>query len=185
MMIKSIITTFTLTSLSLIFVVYFFLNSILGVFGLTSIPLGTLSKLNHSQQVIESIKKRHQAKKTNASKKFIKKSSRKVISTAVAASTIGTAAVVLTVASLEVADYCDQKQALLDDENILYDHHSIFDYKQCMTQGQEESVLIIDEAQAEISRFASNALEDTKQFNKDLWDKFQQWIQQVNITPTP
>ena len=77
---------------------------------------------------MQKVKIRHKLKRLKLSKKFIKRTSRKISVSAVSAATIGTAAVVVTIASLEIYDYCNDKKELLEDGNILFKSNEEFDY---------------------------------------------------------
>jgi len=123
------------------------------------------------KQKINTIKGRHQAKNLNISKKFVKRSSNKIASSAVAAATIGTAGVVLTVAGLEIYDYCNDKRELLNDENILFDTNKEFNYKECLQNAKNDSAKIITLVQKSVPKIVGNAWQETKNFSQDKWDE--------------
>lgn len=163
--------TFSLTIMAVAMAATLFLNSILGAFGLVSTSLDNLHNLRESKQIVSKMKDRHKTRKANVSRKFVRKSGRKAASTAIAASTIGTVAVVLTVASLEVVDYCDEKKELLDEENILYGTGNTFDYDACLTEGKEESRKIIESVKNDLSTTVTSAWEDTRKFSNEKWEE--------------
>lgn len=88
---------------------WLFLNSLLAMFGLAVTSIHTLKNLHASQNVVNHMKQRHQVKKRHLTNAFTKRSAKKITSTALAAATIGTVAVAITMVSLEVSDYCEQK----------------------------------------------------------------------------
>ena len=81
-MLKTILITFTTTAGALALAAYLFLNSILGAFGLTAIPVVALSQLHATQRVVETMKRRHNKKKARVSKRLIKRSGKRVASAA-------------------------------------------------------------------------------------------------------
>ena len=103
---KTIFLTFTATLAALSFAATLFLNTILGTFGLVTTSVDTLNKLKSSQVVMDKMKTRHQAKRLTATKKLAKRSSRRVASASLAAATIGTVAVAITMTGFEIHDYC-------------------------------------------------------------------------------
>ena len=165
-MFKIILTTISATAVIIFFVASFFLNSILGLFNLATIPLSLLPEFYQSKQIIKNlkadkvklknnnkalkatnsargkkinaIKERHKIKDLNAPKKFAKRFGKKITSSAFAAGTIGTVGVIITVAGLEVYDYCEDKGELLKDENILFDTNKKFDYNKCYNEVEKE-----------------------------------------------
>jgi len=144
-----------------------FLSSILGAFGLVTTSADNLGRLLASQQVVDKIKARHQAKKSRVTRRFAKRTGKRVASSAVAAATIGTVAVVAVVAGLEVVDYCDQKEALNEEANILYDRDEAFDYQFCLEEGMEESRQIIE-----------TAIDDSSTVVQDAWDGMWDWVRE-------
>jgi hypothetical protein len=81
----------------------------------------------------------------------VKRSSKRIGATVLAAATVGTVAVAATVAGLEVADYCDEKQSIHATESILYGTDEVFDMKQCIDEAKEELVsLLVDARDASI-----------------------------------
>jgi len=168
-MIKVIIITISSTVAVGFLLASMFLNSILGVFGLVSTSMSTFNNLQESKRVMNLVKKRHNQKKLNMSKKFVKRSSKKVVSSAVSAATIGTAAVVVTVAGLEVVDYCEDKKELNEDENILFTMNNEFDYSACVNDAQNDSTEIIVSIKNEFPKVVDSAWESTKAISVDTW----------------
>jgi hypothetical protein len=171
-MIKTIIGTvfFTITVLSIVFSI--FLNSILGLFGLVSTSLDTLNQLKDSQEIVETMKERNKSKKKKAPKRFARKAGTRVAASAVAAATIGTAAVTLTVFGLEVHDYCEEREQLLEDENLLNGTEETFNYQKCMSEAQSDSKQILIEAKDSISDSARASWESTTEYTEEQWDDF-------------
>lgn len=169
-MIKVIFTTITATFIVIAFVTSMFLNSILGIFGLISTSLDSFNSLQESKQIMGEIKKRHKTKKLNASKKFVKRSSKKIASAAVTAATIGTAGVVIVVAGFEVYDYCEDKKELLADENILFKTNKEFDYSKCLNDAQKDSNEIIILVKEAVPEIVASAWEDTKDISNETWE---------------
>lgn len=166
---KTIFLTFTTTVAALSFAASLFLNTILGAFGLAVTSVDTLTKLQSSQKVVEQMKARHQAKKRDVTKNFAKKSSKKIASTALAAATIGTVAVVVTVASIEVTDYCEEKKSLQEDANILYGTKDEFDFDNCLEEGKQESKIILDEIKDSTIASANEAIDSTIEYSNEQW----------------
>jgi len=169
-MIKIVLITFSATIAAVALAAFLFLNSILGAFGLVSTSLGTFSNLQQSKQTLDLVKKRHKTKKANISKKFVKRTSKKVAASAVSAATVGTAMVVITVAGLEVIDYCNDKEELLNDGNILFRTGDSFDYYECMSEAKNDSSEIIASTREVAPQFVSMAWEDTKKISLDTWE---------------
>jgi hypothetical protein len=166
---KTIFFTMTTTVAALFFAASLFLSSILGVFGLATTSVETLTKLQSSQKVVEQMKTRHKAKKRDVTKNFAKRSSKKIASTALAAATIGTVAVVVTVASIEVADYCEEKKSLQEDYNILYGTKDEFDFNYCLEEGKEESKIMLEEIKLSTAEAVSTAMDSTVEYSNEQW----------------
>jgi hypothetical protein len=166
---KMILLTFTTTAAALFFAASLFLNTILGVFGLATTSVETLSKLQSSQKVVEQMKTRHKAKKVDVTKNFAKRSSKKIASTALAAATIGTVAVVVTVASIEVADYCEEKKSLQEDANILYGTKNEFDFNHCLEEAKEESKIMLEEIKLSTEEAITTAMDSTVEYSNEQW----------------
>lgn len=198
MHIKTMLLTSSGTLIIIFLSSWLFLNSLLATFGLAATSIHTLKNLHASQNVVNHMKQRHQVKKRHLTNAFTKRSAKKIASTALAAATIGTVAVAITMVSLEVSDYCEQKKSLHEDENILYTTDSTFDFDQCINDGQEDSkrlwqqvmdttsnsvnqalnapIELSDQAWLDIKRAFQHALDTTNQANNDLWDSTQHWL---------
>ncbi|MCI2283849.1 hypothetical protein L3081_11130 [Colwellia sp. MSW7] len=156
------------TVLSTIFVIFmagfiaakFFFSSILALFGYTALPIESLAKLTHSQKVVQKMQKRHKSKSANVSKRFIKRSGKKVAITAASAATIGTVAVIGTLTYLEVSQYCDEQRELSEDANLLFDTNTTFDMKACLVQGKQDSAQFANEAWQGVKDSSSVVLDD-------------------------
>ena len=166
---KTILLTFTTTMAALTFAANLFLNSILGVFGLVTTSVDTLTNLQSSQKIVEKMKTRHKAKKLDITKNFAKRTSKKLASTALAAATIGTVAVVVTVASIEVADYCEEKKSLQEDYNILYETKQEFDFNHCLEEGKNESKMMLEEIKLSTTEAVNSAMSSTVEYSNEKW----------------
>jgi len=166
---KTIFLTFTTTVAALTFAASLFLSTVLGAFGLAATSVESLAQLQSSQKVVEKMKTRHKAKKLDVTKNFAKRSAKKIASTALAAATIGTVAVVVTVASIEVADYCEEKKSLQEDYNILYETTAEFDFDQCIKEGKEESKIVLDEIKNSTISSANAAIDSTVEYSNEQW----------------
>ncbi len=171
---KTILLSISMTIAVITFTFSVFLNSILGAFGLAVTSVDTLQNLKVSQQIVKKMKTRHKTKKVNISKRFVKKASKRVSSSALAAATIGTVAVAVTATSIEVIDYCGEKKELQEDANILYETNTEFDYKQCLEEGKEDSKYILDEVMNNSISLVTNALNATSQYSSEKWDKLKE-----------
>jgi hypothetical protein len=169
-MFKVIFTSISTTLIVISFTASIFINSILGAFDLVAMPFEKFNQLQESHNVIDKVKKRHQEKKTNVSKKFVKRSSKKIASSAVSAATIGTAGVVITVAGLEAHSYCEDKKEIQEDGNLLYGTDIKFDFKQCLIGAKEESSEIIFSVRKAVPKIVDNAWEETKEISSETWE---------------
>ena len=168
-MFKTILITFTTTMGTLALAAFLFLNSILSMFGLAATSVGTLATLQASQRVVDTMKARHAQKKTRITKHFLKRSGRRMASTALAAATVGTVAVVAAMTTIEVSDYCDEKKALQDDANLLYGTNVEFDLDRCLDESAEDVKAIIAQATDAVTAKVSDAFDYTQQYGTKLW----------------
>ena len=166
---KTIFLTFTATLAALSFAATLFLNTILGTFGLVTTSVDTLNKLKSSQVVMNKMKTRHQAKRLTATKKLAKRSSRRVASASLAAATIGTVAVAITMTGFEIHDYCEDQASLQIDNNILYGTTDEFNLDACLEQGKEESKRILTEVKQSASESVNNAIDSAAQYSNEQW----------------
>ncbi len=173
-MIKIIVSTVLATISSLSVAGVIFLNGILGMFGLAVTSAETLVDLKTSQQIVQTMRKRHKSKKIKVSKKFVKRTGKKIASSAVAAATIGTAAVVATVATLEVHSYCEDKKELHEDGNVLNGRNDEFDYKACVKEATDDAELIVASVRDSVTESVSKIWGDTKNYTSDKWDATKQ-----------
>ncbi len=166
---KKIVASISVTLVVVTFVLSVFLNGILGLFGLAFTSVEALADLKKSSSVVKNLKERHKKKKVNISKRFVKRTGKKVASTAVAAATVGTAAVVVTVATLEAHEYCDDKRELLKDENLLYQNEKEFDYEYCLEEAKNDSQQIVMDIMEEAPKIVSAAWGKTKDLSDNAW----------------
>ena len=146
-----------------------FLNTILGAFGLAATSIDALQNLRASQQVVEKMKKRHAHKEANVSRKLAKGSTKRVASTALAAATVGTVGVAVTMASFEVAKYCEEKEELQDDANILYGTNVAFDFDQCLEEGKEDSKQMLEDLKNSSVEAIADAFDESAKYSAETW----------------
>jgi len=168
-MTKTILLTISTSVAVMIVVLSLFLNSILGVFNLVTTSVNTMRSLQASNQIVKKMKVRHSQKKAAIAKKIAKKSSRRVASATLAAVTIGAVAVAVTVAGLEVYDYCEEKGEHQEDANILYSTNTKFDFKQCIKEGKEDSKAILDEVKNSTTIAVHDAMNSTVKYSSEKW----------------
>jgi hypothetical protein len=166
---KAICITFTTTLAAIAFAATLFLNTILGTFGLVTTSVESLNKLKSSQLVMDKMKTRHQAKKMNVTKKLAKRSGRRVASASLAAATIGTVAVAVTMTGFEIHDYCEDKASLQVDDNILYGTTDKFNFDECIEEGKVESKRILTEVKQAASERLNDAMNSVTQYSSQQW----------------
>lgn len=169
-MIKVILVSISATLLIVAFVSSIFLNSILGVFGLASTSIQTLNNLQESKQIIDKVKTRHKSKKLNASSKFAKRTGRRIAASAVSAATIGTAAVVVAIATFEIFDYCEDKEEIHNDENLLFKSDEKFDFNACLNEATDDSEKIIASIKNAVPEVVESTWEETKNISNNSWE---------------
>lgn len=167
---KAVLSTLIVIGFSAIIAVKFFFSNIFAFFGYAALPIEHLSKLTHSKNVVQKMQNRHKTKSANVSKRFIKRSGKKVAITAVSAATIGTVAVIGTLTYLEVSQYCDDKRVLNEDANILFDTHEAFDMQACLEQGKQDSAEFANEAWKSIQNSGSEVLDSIEKSSDELLD---------------
>lgn len=167
---KAIISTFMVTTITGVIAVKFFASSIFALFGYAALPLESLKSLTHSKKVVQKMQHRHKAKSANVSKRFIKRSGKKVAVTAVSAATIGTVAVIGTLTYLEISQYCDDMRILNEDGNILFNTNNQFDMSACLEQGKQDSAHFANEAWQSIKATSSDVLDSIEQSSDELLD---------------
>lgn len=170
-MLKTILLTMTATAAALSLAASLFLNSILGFFGLAATGAATLSQLRASQQVLEQVKKRHAAKRRHVSKRLVKRSGKRVASTALAAATVGTVGVAVVMTGLEIEDYCKEKESLQEDANLLHGTDTPFDYELCLQESRGDAKAILTEAKNSAEVAASEALAFSGTYSREAWNK--------------
>tara|TARA_R110001583_G_scaffold43548_1_gene138513 strand:+ start:2003 stop:2575 length:573 start_codon:yes stop_codon:yes gene_type:complete len=187
---KTVLSTLIVIFFSVFIAVKFFFSSIFALFGYAALPIESLASLTHSKKTIQKMQSRHKTKSANVSKRFIKRSGKKVAVTAVSAATIGTVAVIGTLTYLEVSQYCDDKRVLNEDANILFDTLEIFDMQACLEQGKQDSVLIANEAWQSVKSSSSDVLDSiekssdklldpSRKATVELFESIDKWYQQI------
>ena len=165
---KAVISTLMITIITGAIVLKFFLSSLLTFFGYAVLPIENLKSLTHSKKIVQKMQHRNKAKSANVSKRFIKRSGKKVAATAVSAATIGTVAVIGTLTYLEISQYCEDKQLLNEEANILFDTDKSFDMNACLEQGKEDSADFANEAWQGIKETSSGVMDSIEQ-TSDEW----------------
>jgi hypothetical protein len=167
-----------------------FFTSIFSLFGYAALPIEDLASLTHSKKIMQKMQSRHKTKSANVSKRFIKRSGKKVAITAASAATIGTVAVIGTLTYLEISQYCDEKRVLNEDANILFDTHELFDMQACLEQGKQDSANFANEAWSSVKesgndmlyRFEKSSddlLEPSRKATMELFESMDKWYQQM------
>lgn len=159
---KTVLLTLAFVGMIAFIAIKFFFTNIFALFGYAALPIDNLKNLTHSKSIVQKMQSRHKTKSANVSKRFIKRSGKKVAITAVSAATIGTVAVIGTLTYLEISQYCDEKRSLNDDANILFDSQEVFDMQACLEQGKQDS-----------AHFANEAWESVKESSNDIFDEIE------------
>jgi hypothetical protein len=167
---KAVFSTLVTISFCAFIAVKFFFSSIFSFFGYAALPIENLKGLTHSKKIVQKMQNRHKVKSANVSKRFIKRSGKKVAITAVSAATIGTVAVIGTLTYLEVSQYCDEKRILNEDANILFDTQESFDMQACLEQGKQDSAFFANEAWKSIKNSGSEVLDNIEKSSNELLD---------------
>lgn len=167
---KAVISTLMVTIFTGVIIFKFFLTSLLTFFGYAVLPIESLKGLTHSKKIVQKMQQRHKVKSANVSKRFIKRSGKKVAVTAVSAATIGTVAVIGTLTYLEVSQYCEDKQVLNEDANILFSTDTQFDMNACLEQGKQDSAHFANEAWQSIKETSLEVLDSMEQTSDELLD---------------
>lgn len=187
---KAVFSTIMFMSFSAFIAIKFFFSSIFALFGYAALPIEHLSKLTHSKQIVQKMQSRHKTKSANVSKRFVKRSGKKVAITAVSAATIGTVAVIGTLTYLEISQYCDEKRILNDDANILFDTNEDFDMQACLEQGKLDSANFANEAWQGIKassgelfdsleKSSDELLDPSRKATAELFESMDKWYQQI------
>ncbi len=187
---KAVLSTVIVIGFSIFIAVKFFFTSIFALFGYAALPIENLNSLTHSKNIVQKMQKRHKIKSSNASKRFIKRSGKKVAVTAASAATIGTVAVIGTLTYLEVTQYCDEKRGLNEDANILFDTQEEFDMQACLEQGKQDSAQFANEAWQNVKSSSSDVfdsiekssdelLDPSRKATVELFESIDRWYQQI------
>ncbi len=161
--------TFLFTVAAIVFVASLFLSQILGVFGLAATSVAALQKLQVSQQIVEKMQNKHSARKLRVSKKFARKAGKRVASTALAAATVGTAAVAVAMIGIEADDYCAEKKELQQDGDLLYGTETKFDADNCVDEARQALKAIAKEAIDAVPEVVSDAIGASAEYSAEAW----------------
>ncbi|MEE1673608.1 hypothetical protein SNR37_003034 [Agarivorans aestuarii] len=156
---KVVISTFTLTLATLVIILKLSFSSLLSFVGYAAIPINELHKLTASNIAIEKLKNNHVNKKTRVTKRFAKRTAKKVGATAVSAATIGTVAVIGTMTYIEINEFCEDQRQLSEEENILFNKNLTFDFSACVKSAKEDSTEIAQEAWTMVKQSGKSAVE--------------------------
>jgi len=167
---KAVFSTLVFIGFTGVIAVKFFFSSIFALFGYAALPIESLNNLTHSKKIVQKMQSRHKTKTANVSKRFIKRSGKKVAITAVSAATIGTVAVIGTLTYLEISQYCDDKRILNEDANILFDTQKEFNMQACLDQGKQDSAHFANEAWQSVKTSGSEVLDSIEQSSDELLD---------------
>jgi len=167
---KTVLSTLVIIFFAGFLAVKFFFSSVFGLFGYAALPIESLNSLTHSKKIVQKMQSRHKTKSANVSKRFVKRSGKKVAITAVSAATIGTVAVIGTLTYLEISQYCDEKRILNEDANILFDTQHEFDMQACLEQGKLDSANFANEAWYSIKDTGSEVLDGIEKSSDELLD---------------
>jgi len=169
-MMKAVISTLMVTAITGVIIIKFFLSSLLSLFGYAVLPIESLKSLTHSKKIVQKMQHRNKVKSANISKRFIKHSGKKVAVTAVSAATIGTVAVIGTLTYLEISQYCEDKQMLNEEANILFGTNKQFDMNACLEQGKQDSAQFANDAWQNIKETSFQVLDSIDQTSDELLD---------------
>jgi hypothetical protein len=163
-------STFIATISAVAVVAYFFLNTILGAFGMVATTMAKLQSLQASQQVVEKMKKKNTDRKHTSSKRLATRTAKRITSTVLAAATIGPVAVAVAMISFEVADYCDEKRWLHEDDGILAGKETPFEVNQCLDAGKKEMKEILTSLINSSQKTIADVFKNIKHYNDQKWD---------------
>lgn len=168
-MLKTVLLTASATAGTLALAAHLFLNTILGAFGLVATSADTLQNLKASREVVQQMKKRQSQKKTRITKRFVKRSGKRVASGALAAATVGTVAVVAAMTTIEITDYCEQQKELQEDLDVLNGTTTEFDLDECLQHSKEDAKAIYAEVKNSVSDTVAGTFESTSSYADELW----------------
>lgn len=154
----SVVASVAATVAVVILVLKFSYAGILAGFGLAAVDAQVLSKLKTSQKIVGQIKKRNKAKRSQAHKRFLTRTGKKVVVGSAAALSFGTAAVVLTTIGLEVEDYCDYLEDLDNERALLNQQQSEFDMQACAETAKEDMDALAEHASSKGKQMLMDAL---------------------------
>jgi len=167
--VKTIFYTFFATIAAVTLSTALLWNSVLNSFGFEVIPLGRLHALHASQRKVDQMKEHHKNKRLKTTKKLTERSTKRVASTALASATIGTTAVVGTVIAFEIDAYCAEKKSLQDEANILDGTDIPFDFRQCATEAEQDTHVILTELKNSTNEKISNAINVATDYSAAKW----------------
>ncbi len=169
-MVKIILITFSATMMVVVLVATIFLNSILGIFGLVSTSVDSFNSLVEAKQTMSKVKKQHKVKKANLSKKFVKRTSKKITATAMGfVPGAGAVMAVSAVTALAVIEYCEDKEEINNEGNLLFGTDNSFDYTACMTEAKKDSLVMVESVKEDAPNVVSSAWELTKGISNEAW----------------
>ncbi|MDN3651608.1 hypothetical protein QWY77_02335 [Thalassotalea ponticola] len=155
-----------------------FFTNVASLAGFTVVPTEKFDQLTASHDAIEKLKLNHAKQKTLTTEHFFNRTSQKVGQTALSALTIGAQAVVGTLTYMELNEYCEEKQRLSEQENLLFNINNGFDFDTCLRFAKKDSIDIKEQAWNMVKKTANvdvvAAGEDIKTSQKELAKQLKQ-----------
>jgi hypothetical protein len=173
-MVKVVIPTVVAT-LAVAFVAgWAFLHPLLGAVGLAAVPRATLERLHASDRAVDALRQRNAQERAELDREFAQRAARHVASTTIAAATVGPPAVAMATMTVEAGRYCERKEALVRDADLLLGTTTAFDRERCFEDAKRESVAILDEVKRTASKAASEALDLSARVGDEAWSKLRE-----------
>jgi hypothetical protein len=155
------------------------LDPILGLFGLAATPVDTLERLRASDRIVAQLKERNARRQAEVSEKFVQQAGQRVASTSVAAATVGPVAVAMATVSIEAERYCDERQALQQQADLLNGTETAFDRERCFEEAKRDMQAILEELRRTGSKALSEALEASARFSEETWARIRVLTEQA------
>jgi hypothetical protein len=156
-----------------------FLNPILGLFGLAATPLDTLQRLQSSDRILSQLKERNARSQAQVTERFAQQAGQRVASLAAAAATVGPVAVAMASVSIEAERYCDERQALQQQADLLHGTETAFDRERCFEEAKRDMQAILEELRRTGSKALSEALDASARFSEETWARIRVLTEQA------
>lgn len=134
----------------------------------------TIDRLQKLEQVMDAVKLIHEERKKYTVTEFKERASKRVLSTAAVAASVGTVGVATAIIGLEVYDYCETKKILYENESILYGTSNSFSFDTCLQEGKEDSKAIFIDLTDSSIEAVSAAINSTKEYSAEKWESLKQ-----------